>query len=529
MAISWDAPMLLNSISAATISAQPAWQRSLRVRLTLWYIGILGVLLLLGAFLLYVAAHRALLTETDAYLQQEARHIALACGESTSGSPDPAEIRESLASATGPGTTQGKNSAFLSFDTSYARIVKYVNGTTNQFEVVAQSPTIAADPSISQALDVLLYQRGKQLISRQFAGSTDESRLRAAAISIHLGNEPAIIQVAVPWDHNADILEHLGAGLVICLMLVLLVAGAGGWILVAKTLHPIARIVEEADRLDAADLPTALIPDAFETDTEVGRLVVTLNRMMTRLRSAFDAQRRFAEAQQRFAADASHELRTPLTILRGEMDVALTRPRDAETYRAVIASAVEEIDRMSRIVEGLSLSAEYDAENLAPGRRAERIDLRSITQVAVDELCAKATAKGIAIKLRGDGATEPEAAVMGDPEQFRLLLRNLIDNAVKYTNPEGLVEVTISGHPNQDSALGGIVVTIKDNGIGIAPDDIPFIFDRFWRADRTQNREGSGLGLAISRQIAMASGGTLVCSSRLGEGAEFTLWLPRAA
>jgi len=506
--------------------------RSLRVRLTLWYIGILGILLLLGACMLYLAGQKALLTETDAFLRGEGRHIAASCTDT--GSPDLAEIQEALTSATGQGPAPGKSSAFLSFDMSYARVLKYTDtgaagqSGTNQFQVIAQSPTLEAAPSVSQALDVLMNRPQLKSTGGQFGGSNEEDRLRVLLIPVRFGSGDGAVQVAVPWDHNADILEHLGIVLTACLMLVLLVSGAGGWILIARTLHPIARIVEEADRLDASDLPAALIPEASESDTEVGRLVVTLNRMMTRLRTAFDAQRRFAEAQQRFAADASHELRTPLTILRGEMDVALARRRDADAYRAVIASAVEEIDRMSRIVEGLSLAAEYDAENLSPNSRIETIDILMLALITADELRGKAALNNITIRTRGAESSDPRLMVVGDPEQIRLLLRNLIDNAVKYTNPEGYVDITVSARPNWETPHGDIVITVKDNGIGIASDDLPYIFDRFWRADRTRNREGSGLGLAISRQIATAYGGSLTCASRLGSGTEFTLQLPSA-
>ena len=172
----------------------------------------------------------------------------------------------------------------------------------------------------------------------------------------------------MPWDHNADILERLGGLLALGVLLVLLLAALGGWALVGRTLQPIRRIVTEAERLDAAALPDALLPEAAETDSEIGQLVATLNRMTTRLRQAFDAQRRFAEAQQRFAADASHELRTPLTILRGEMELALTRPRPPAFYQATLSSAMEEIARMGRIVEGLGFLARRDAGEMQASR-----------------------------------------------------------------------------------------------------------------------------------------------------------------
>ena len=518
------------------------WLRSLRFRLTLWYIGILGCLLLLGACLLYAVAERALLTETDAFIYNEGRHLSAAAGGSGDDAPDERDLTEALAGVSrpqvapsgGPRQAFGTDNPFLSFDMSYARIVQLTDpsGTSRSrlpaYRVLAQSPTIDAEPYVASALDALLRPPSQHLTGCQFAGDDEERRLRVATVPVTVGGRPAVIQVAVPWDHNADILEHLGAILTGCLMLVLLVAGAGGWILVARTLHPIGRIVEEAERLDASALPEALIPEASESDTEVGHLVMTLNRMMTRLRFAFDTQRRFAEAQQRFAADASHELRTPLTILRGEMDVALARPRGADAYRSVISSAVEEIDRMSRIVEGLSLVAEYDADHLAPNRPVELVDVALLTQVAKDELSGKALAGGVSVNISQIAADSRPRLVRADPEQLRLLLRNLIDNAVKYTEPGGRVDVSVFTAAGREISGQDVVVAVKDTGMGIAPDDLPHVFDRFWRADRTRNREGSGLGLAISRQIAVSYGGTLTAASQLGCGSEFTLRLPAA-
>ena len=240
-----------------------------------------------------------------------------------------------------------------------------------------------------------------------------------------------VVQVAVPWDHNADILERLGGLLMLGVPLVLGLAALGGWMLIGRTLQPISRIVTEAERLDAAALPDALLPQAAETDSEIGHLVATLNRMTTRLRRAFDAQRRFAEAQQRFAADASHELRTPLTILRGEMELALSRPRAPQQYQETLQSAMQEVARMSRIVEGLGFLARRDAGQMQS----------NVSRAARGSLCPLPPCRGrvrpqardrevdLSCELEGSAP----AAVPGDADQIQQLLRNLMDNALKYT------------------------------------------------------------------------------------------------
>ena len=247
--------------------------------------------------------------------------------------------------------------------------------------------------------------------------------MRVYSLPLRAGSTPGVLQVAVPWDHNADILERLGSLLLLGVPLVLLLAALGGWTLIGRTLQPISRIVTEAERLDAAALPDALLPQAAETDSEIGHLVATLNRMTTRLRRAFDAQRRFADAQQRFAADASHELRTPLTILRGEMELALSRPRAPEQYQETLQSAMQEVARMTRIVEGLGFLARRDAGQLQATPIRADVDLAALCDRVVDEFAAQAERRQVALQC---GPKSPAPVVVrADPDQLQQLLRNL--------------------------------------------------------------------------------------------------------
>jgi len=248
---------------------------------------------------------------------------------------------------------------------------------------------------------------------------------------------------------------------------------------------------------------------------ELGRLAETLNQMMTRLERSFAALRRFT-------ADASHELKTPLTVLRAGVERAITTPNLPQDTLATLEETLQEIKRMTELVDALLTLARAD-EGIAPLHR-EPVDLRAIVEEVREtgELLAEESG------VRVDVATPPEPMVVSvDATRIRQLILNLLTNAVKYTPPGGTVRMQLG------AADGRVILSVADTGIGIAPGDLPHIFDRFWRADsartRTGERPGAGLGLAISKWIAEAHGGRIDVVSRPGRGTTFTVTLPREA
>ena len=488
---------------------------SLRLRLTLWYTGVLAVILAGAALLVYAGAHHALGVETDGFLASEAHRIAAVAAGRPGDPADAGDIAEAVtASSTAPGPADsGHNSGLLFFDNVYVRLAQ-----SSPTGAPVLSPSLTRQPALVASLDSLLRPPLPAAGQYAFAGPDEERLMRVYTLPLRAGSTDRLLQVAVPWDHNADILERLGRLLLLGVPLVLLLAALGGWTLVGRTLQPISRIVAEAERLDAAALPEALLPQAAETDSEIGHLVGTLNRMTTRLRRAFDAQHQFADAQQRFAADASHELRTPLTILRGEIELALSRPRAPEQYQQTLQSAMHEVARMTRIVEGLSFLARRDAGQLQATPIRADIDLAALSTQVVDEFAAQAERRRVS--LRCDPKRPAPLVVRADPDQLQQLLRNLIDNALKYTPTGGQVTVAVA----VDSSAA--FLSVRDTGIGIAESDMPRVFDRFWRADQSRATGGSGLGLAICAEIAAAHGGTLRVTSEPGQGSTFLLRLP---
>jgi heavy metal sensor kinase len=285
----------------------------------------------------------------------------------------------------------------------------------------------------------------------------------------------------------------------------------GGWI-AARALEPVDRMITEVREItDGRSLHRRLaMPMARD---ELSRLAETVNQMMTRLERSFAALRRFT-------ADASHELKTPLTVVRAGVERAITRPDMPPETLAPLEETLQEVNRMTELLDSLLTLARAD-EGRAELHR-EPVDLREILEEAGEtgELLAEHAGVGMEIRL------PPEPVVVSvDRSRLRQLALNLIENAVKYTPRGGHVSVELGSHD------GRAVFTVADTGIGIAAGDLPHVFDRFWRADsartRTSERAGTGLGLAICKWIAEAHGGTIDVQSRPGRGTTFTVGLPR--
>jgi signal transduction histidine kinase len=242
------------------------------------------------------------------------------------------------------------------------------------------------------------------------------------------------------------------------------------------------------------------------------RLSIALNHMVQRLDEAFQYSRRFM-------ADASHELRTPLTVLRGELESFIQEPALAPEGRERLGSALEEVERLAGIVEGLFAISRLDAGEAA----AEwvKLDLARLTAATADQMSLLAEDKNIHVTC---AAAEP-VWVEGDQARLKQVVVNLLDNAIKYTLQGGAVALTVG------AADSKAVLEVADNGIGIPVEALPRVFDRFFRVDKARSRElgGAGLGLSIVKSICTAHHGRVEASSLPGQGSRFRVELPLAA
>ena len=235
-------------------------------------------------------------------------------------------------------------------------------------------------------------------------------------------------------------------------------------------------------------------------------------------RSTLRPIRESVAAQKRFVADASHDLRTPLAIMKAEFEVALRRPDLDEDARPVLLSGLEEVDRMSAMVEDLLTLSRIDARQEALAR--EPLDLVVLARQTVDELGNLAATGGVLLRTDANG----EAPAAGDEGHVRRALRNVVRNAVEHSPSGATVEIAVRRTPR------GAEVVVADHGVGMSPDVVAHVFDRFYRGDaaRSQERGGSGLGLAIARWALRGMGGDLTVESRVGAGTRTTLTLPAA-
>jgi len=277
-----------------------------------------------------------------------------------------------------------------------------------------------------------------------------------------------------------------------------------------RTLQPLERLVAASREIGIAGLARRV--DVPDNPTELRELGQSFNEMLSRLERAVEALRRFT-------ADASHELRTPLTAIRGSLQVALARPREREELRETLEEVLDETSAMLALVEDLLTLARGDES--AARAPETTVDLNAVLRDVQD--IGQALADGRPLRVELDAPAE--LRVRGSAGGLRRLFLNLVSNAVKFTE-QG--EVVISARP-ADGAEDGrwIEVTVRDTGPGIAAEDLPRVFDRFYRADEArESGSGSGLGLAIARMIATHHGGTITARSTVGAGSEFVVRLP---
>ena len=321
---------------------------------------------------------------------------------------------------------------------------------------------------------------------------------------------PSIESGAIAVGRSTTDIDESLAGLIRTLViagpLTLVLAGAGGIFLAQRALKPVDQITRTAHEIEESDL-SRRIP--VQSKDELGRLAATLNQMIERLEKAF-------KRQKQFTSDASHELRTPLAVIQAESTLALNKERTANEYKQSLEIVSNESMLMAKVVDQLLTLARVDSgkEQLS----FEEIDLSEL--LAGVAAHAEILCRDKGLEFHSDRMET--ILVSGDRAKLRELFLNLLDNAIRYSPDGGKISLTL--RRAEESA----VISIADIGIGISEEDIPYIFERFYRVDKARSRveNGAGLGLAICKYIAEIHGGRIEVISRLGEGSTFSVWLP---
>ncbi|BAS29218.1 sensor histidine kinase [Limnochorda pilosa] len=469
---------------------------SIRIRLTLWYGVLLAASLVLFDLLIYGLMSDHLYSMVDADLRQQARQAALLLGRGTvHAQPLP-----------GPTDAQALG-ALLEFFRAPGSRVAILRGDG---QLLAHSPVGSTIPAAIREHALRLTRADFQGLASHREGGASwrlyAQRLDALGARWGLPDPPVLLM-----DARAEavgftlsrLLLYLGTGTV-------LILGLGtwvGWRLASAPLRPIAEATGAARAIALSRSFTRRLAAPAVRSDEVGELIATLNEMLESLQQSY-------ESQKQFVANASHELRAPLTTLKGNLALLDQWDRLEPGERsAVLADLRSETERMIRLVSGMLALARADAGQVA---RLRPVDVDQVVLEVARSF--RLRAEGHRFRL---GPFEP-VHLEADPDLIKQLLVILLDNAFCYTPAGGRVELGVTRDGDE------AVLEVADTGIGIAPGDLPHIFDRFYRADRARTRssESAGLGLAIARWIVESHGGRIEVDSRAGAGSRFTVRLP---
>lgn len=442
---------------------------SIRLKLTLYWASVLAIIVVIAAVSVYVIFERQQWAALDAALLEEADTSAATI----------ARLQEPAAVSFTHGLSEER-------DIGPAKRVRLSAGD----KIIADFGSPDADlPTPNNK------QRGI------FNG--DRHVYRYAIMPLVMDRQDAILEDGVDPGPVRSSIARLRAILLIITPLLLLASVAAGYWLAGRSLLPINALAQELARIEPKDLHRRL-PIGAARD-EVARLAGTINALLTRLENASMAERRFI-------SDAAHELRTPLTVLRTGLEITLNRERNSKEFRQALESALREVVALCRMEDELLTLARLSEEAFV---QRVPVDLGELVREAVETMEPLTHSKNLTLLVSGDN----DLVVQGNPGHLRRLVVNLLDNAVKFTPESGQIKVHLERRD------GSAVIRIADSGPGIAPADLPFIFERFFRGGGPK-ANGSGLGLSLCRELVRLHQGNITAHNNPEQGCEFVVTLP---
>jgi heavy metal sensor kinase len=455
---------------------------SIRVRLTLWYGAILALTFCAVTVLVLLGLKHSVRVTVDKDLRDRLGAVRSYVEQETAYAST-SQLKEEL-----------NEDAIANVGPAFLRIVD------NDGSFLYQSPS-ARDWPTSIAVPRDLPERG--LFSTIHVKSKP---VRVLSARVSLGT----VQIGLPLEEFDEVQEGFLWWVVLGTPVLLFFACMGGYWMSGRALHPVDQIASAAGRITAGNLSDRLPirPNGDELD----RLSRVLNNMLAGLESAF-------QRITQFTADASHELRTPLAIIRTTAEVTRARPRSPDQQERAWSSVLAQTERATQLVDDLLTLARGDSHSASVP--FETVNVSALTLAACSEMRVLAESKGLQLTV----AAAPQVFVDGDSDALRRTITILLDNAVKATAPGGHISVALTF---ADNPKGWSVLEVTDDGCGIPPEDLPHIFDRFYRVSRDRSREsgGAGLGLSIAQWVVAEHGGSIEAQSKLGLGATFRVRLP---
>jgi two-component system OmpR family sensor kinase len=454
---------------------------SLRARLTLLYATLVGGILLIFGVALYVAVSITLTTEVDQTLERSANDIIRATHVDSSG-----ELQvTNLANSNLPSDI-------------------YFQAWGRDNTLRASSPNIAY---LNIALDATSIQRSIPTFRDVTLRGV---RLRVLTVPLVVGNRPVgVLQFAAAIEGIRAAQDTLLTVLIFGSLFAITLEGLAVWISTYRSLAPLGEVTKTALQITRADDLSRRIPYQGSDEDEVGQLIHAFNQTLSRLESLFNTQRRFM-------ADVGHELRTPLTVIKGNVGLM---QRMGATDEESLASIESEVDRLTRLVGDLLLLAQAESGKIPLSKGLVELDTLLLEAFSQMSILAK---EKLVLRI---GEID-QVLVCGDKDRLKQVFVNLIGNAINYTPAGGEVVVSIAKSGNQAR------LTISDNGPGISQEDMPHIFERFYRGEKSRTRskdgKGFGLGLSIAYWIVRNHDGRIDVDSAPGKGTTFCVWLPLA-
>ena len=463
--------------------------KSIRSRLTAWYVILLAIILILFSVLLNYFLSKRLYESVDNSLTVSATVVSTSATMRLTSSPLP-----------------GLNEFFDQF-LREGNLNKFYRIYDGSGSVGSRSGNISASEFPLSGTAYADALKGNNSYETFKVGGKHPIRVITMPVMVNdkLVN---LVQVGTSLQAVQETLRNLKIILFTAVPSVLIFAALFARFMARRALKPISRIIDTARDIGQGQELSKRIP-VLKIKDELGQLALTFNEMMNRLENSFKQVRQFS-------SDASHELRTPLTVLKGQNELILSKLRKPEEYQEVISSNLEEINYMSKVLEDLFLLSKSDENQV-------RLDCKQFNlKPLVEEVCKHAEVLAEEKNIKIIIAFLEAVQVKGDEVRLRQMSWNILQNGIKYTQCGGELKVSLQN--DGEFAL----MTIQDTGIGIPEEDLGFIFNRFYRVDKARSRDegGSGLGLSICRQIAEAHKGTIEVESKLGVGTRFKIRIP---